>query len=104
MKRPFYIYLAALCILLAILLLPCFQTFAQQGTAEPGTADVRGTVLTEKGELLQGATVVAHNTANNQSLSSVTDENGVFLFRKLIVGNKYDFSFTFSGYEAGEFK
>ncbi len=95
---------AALCSWLGLLLLLGLQASAQQEAAQTRTADVMGTVLTEKGELLQGATVVAHNTANNQSSSAVTDENGVFLFRKLLVGNKYDFSFTFSGYEAGEFK
>ena len=66
-----------------------------QGISGSVSADVTGTVLTEKGELLQGATVVARNTATNTTAYSITDDNGVFLFRKLIVGNKYDFSFSF---------
>jgi TonB-linked SusC/RagA family outer membrane protein len=87
-----------------MLLLLVQPSFAQQEPPGSLTADVTGTVLTEKGELLQGATVVAKNTANNQSVYSVTDDNGVFLFRKLVVGNKYDFSFSFLGYEPGEFR
>jgi TonB-linked SusC/RagA family outer membrane protein len=83
------------------LLLLSLHSGAQDGSK---TADVTGTVLTEKGELLQGATVVARNEATNTTAYSVTDNNGIFLFRKLLVGSKYDFEFTFLGYEAGEFK
>lgn len=93
---PFYVLILFLC-------LSGRQSFAQD-LAAPHTADVTGTVLTEKGELLQGATVEAKNTSTNQTYSSVTDDNGVFLFRKLVVGNKYDFSFTFLGYEQGLYK
>ena len=87
-----------------VILLSLGQRSFAQGTSGSVTADVTGTVLTEKGELLQGATVVAYNTATNTRAYSVTDDNGVFLFRKLTVGSKYDFSFSFLGYEPGEFK
>ncbi|MGC4035578.1 MAG: SusC/RagA family TonB-linked outer membrane protein [Chitinophagaceae bacterium] len=63
------------------------------------TADVTGTVVNEKGEILQGATVQATNVSSKHVIAAVTDENGVFLFRKLAVGNKYNFSVSFLGYE-----
>src|SRR5665213_1149539 len=47
------------------------SSFAQESSSSV-TADVTGTVLTEKGELLQGATVVARNTATNITSYSVT--------------------------------
>ena len=75
-----------------------------QDLTGPRTADVTGMVLTEKGELLQGATVQMKNTKTNQTYHSVTDENGVFLFHNLVVGDKYDFSCTFLGYEEGTYK
>ncbi len=67
-------------------------------------ADLTGKVLTEKGEVLQGATVSAQNSVTKTIAYSVTDDNGNFLFRKLLVGNKYNFTFTFLGYEAGTIK
>lgn len=82
------------------LMLTGHLVFAQESSpGSAATVDVTGTVLTEKGEILQGATVVAENTANHQELYTVTDANGVFLFHKLIVGNKYNFTFSFLGYE-----
>jgi TonB-linked SusC/RagA family outer membrane protein len=89
---------------LCLLLLLGQLSFAQQQGPNAQTTDITGTVLTEKGELLQGATVVAENTMSHQTLYSVTDDNGVFLFHKLVVGNKYDFSFSFLGYDPGELK
>ncbi|MEO7046096.1 MAG: carboxypeptidase-like regulatory domain-containing protein, partial [Ferruginibacter sp.] len=53
------------------------QSFAQ------GIADVRGKVLSEKGAILQGATVEARNTVTNTKTYSVTDDNSIFLFAKL---------------------
>lgn len=76
------------------------RSFSQTGT----TADITGTVLNEKGEALQGGTVAARNKATNTTLYSVTDDNGVFNFRKAAMGSKYDFSFDFLGYEAGEIR
>src|SRR5665213_3628883 len=87
-----------------VILLFLGQNSFAQGSSSSVTADVTGTVLTEKGELLQGATVVARNTATNITSYSVTDDNGVFLFRRLAVGSKYDFSFSFLGYEPGNSK
>ncbi|MFI5125064.1 MAG: hypothetical protein ACHQDF_07055, partial [Chitinophagales bacterium] len=44
-----------------VILLFLGQNSFAQGSSSSVTADVTGTVLTEKGELLQGATVVARN-------------------------------------------
>ncbi|HVY73358.1 MAG TPA: TonB-dependent receptor plug domain-containing protein, partial [Puia sp.] len=95
MKRSIY--------LLPFLFLVLTSRFVFAQESSPGSAttvDVTGTVLTEKGEILQGATVVAENTANHQEQYTVTDANGVFLFHKLIVGNRYNFTFSFLGYES----
>ncbi len=86
---------------LSMLLLLGQHSFAQNSSV---TADVTGTVLSEKGELLQGATVVARNLSNKTTAYSTSDNDGIFLFRKLIVGDKYDFSFSFLGYETEELR
>ncbi|MCW3117547.1 MAG: SusC/RagA family TonB-linked outer membrane protein, partial [Chitinophagaceae bacterium] len=86
---------AVACSLLFLLSLFSQPSFAQDARR----SDVTGTVVTEKGEILQGATVQATNTSTNQTVSTVTDDNGAFLFRKLVVGNKYNFNFSFLGYE-----
>ncbi|MEO7309414.1 MAG: SusC/RagA family TonB-linked outer membrane protein, partial [Chitinophagaceae bacterium] len=83
-----------------MLLLTTQYSFAQT----PGTADVTGTVQNEKGEILQGGTVTARNTVTNTVTNSITDDNGVFLFRRSVTGNKYDYSFSFLGYETAEIK
>ena len=83
------------CILLLTIFLTAHQSFAQA----PLTTDVTGIVINEKGEVLQGATVLATNTATRATSSSLTDDNGVFRLRKLVVGNKYDYTFSFLGYE-----
>lgn len=91
---------AAICVLIFTLIFTGNQSFAQGIQS----ADVTGKVLTEKGEVLPGATVMAHNSTTNTNAYSITDENGIFLFRKLIVGNKYNFNFSFLGYETGDLK
>ncbi len=70
------------------------------------TAEVAGTVLTEKGEVLQGVSILAKpaDGRSNDALAAITNEKGVFVFKDLVVGNRSDFSFTFVGYEAGAYK
>lgn len=85
---------------MCILFLLAQQSFAQNITS----TDVTGTVLNDKGEILQGASISAKNTVTNIVTNSVTDDNGVFLFRKLTIGNKYDYHFSFLGYESAELK
>ncbi|MBC7424188.1 MAG: carboxypeptidase regulatory-like domain-containing protein, partial [Ferruginibacter sp.] len=84
----------------AYILLLTLSLTTQQGFAQaPVTTDVTGIVINDKGEVLQGATVLATNTATRATSTSVTDDNGAFRLRKLVVGNKYDYTFSFLGYE-----
>ena len=83
---------------LSMLMVICQLSFSQSQL----TSDVTGTVLTEKGEILQGATVSAENTKTKVVSYSTSDNSGIFLFRKLTVGDTYDFKFSFLGYEPGE--
>ncbi len=65
-----------------------------------GVSEVSGTVKTEKGEAVQGVIVSARLSGNTkQRFATVTNEKGVFFLKQLIAGNKYDFSFSFLGYE-----
>ncbi len=87
------------------LLAACFLllalAFSENAVAQK-TADVTGTVLTEKGDALQGVIIIAKKqSVKKESLSIVTDQKGLFLFKQLEVGAKYDFSFSFVGYENG---
>jgi len=70
-------------------------TFAQE------TVVVSGTVLTEKGEVLQAVTVIATHSSGNprQTVSAITNEKGIFTFPQLKIGEAYDFSFSSVGYE-----
>lgn len=76
------------------LLLGGLRLAAQQ----PTLSDLRGTVLTEKGIVLPGVTVDADNTTTHEHFFAVSDEKGIFLFRKLPAGNKYDLNFSSIGY------
>lgn len=84
-----------------LLLILVFTGFQLQ--AQSTVADVTGSVLTEKGEVLQGVTIIARKQGAtvNESLSATTNEKGVFLFKQLQVGSKYNFSFSYVGYEDG---
>ena len=79
-----------------LLLLSCsVATFAQE------TVPVSGTVLTEKGEVLQAVTVSAtrRSDSSRQAISAFTNEKGIFTFPQLKIGEVYDFSFSSIGYE-----
>jgi TonB-linked SusC/RagA family outer membrane protein len=74
------------------------QTLSAQ---QPDLSDVTGTVITEKGEGIPGVTVRAENIRTHESLPAVTNEKGIFVMRKLTVGERYDFSFSSVGYHPG---
>jgi len=67
-------------------------------------AEVRGTVLTERGEALAGVTVQAGNGDSREKYSAVTDDRGTFIVRRLVIGVKYDFSFSSVGFQPGMYK
>lgn len=79
-----------------LMLLLCQHLAAQQPA---GTEQVTGTVLSEKGEFLIGVTVSASTAGQTAPVTVATDKNGVFVFKQLQAGKKYDFSFTSLGYE-----
>ncbi|MBO9632430.1 MAG: SusC/RagA family TonB-linked outer membrane protein [Chitinophagaceae bacterium] len=84
-------------LLLSVLFLLLFNVtaFAQE------TVAVSGTVLTEKGDVLQAVTVIATHRAENsrQTLTAITNEKGIFTFPQLKLGEIYDLTFSSIGYE-----
>ncbi|WP_206513709.1 TonB-dependent receptor domain-containing protein [Pseudoflavitalea rhizosphaerae] len=83
-----------------LLLLMTLQGFGQQ------SVEVSGTVMSDKGDLLAGVTVEARRVPGNEKekYTALTNDKGIFVFKSLIPGNKYDLSFSFVGYEANAFK
>lgn len=84
-------------LLLSALFLLLFNVtaFAQE------TVAVSGTVLTEKGDVLQAVTVIATHRAENsrQTFTAITNEKGIFTFPQLKLGEIYDLTFSSIGYE-----
>ncbi|WP_106528786.1 SusC/RagA family TonB-linked outer membrane protein [Chitinophaga niastensis] len=76
----------------------------QAAFSQENLSELTGTVLSDKGETLPGVSVQAISQNTHQHYSAVTDAAGVFSFKKLITGNKYDFTFTFMGYLPGTYK
>jgi TonB-linked SusC/RagA family outer membrane protein len=76
----------------------------QVAFSQEKSAELTGTVMSEKGETLPGVSVTATDQSTHQHFSTVTDGTGIFLFKKLIPGNKYDLTFTFMGYLPGTYK
>lgn len=58
-----------------------------------------GIVTSEKGEALIGVGVQVASTTTKETNAVVTDEKGVFVVPALKPGNKYQFTFSFIGYE-----
>lgn len=56
-------------------------------------------VQTDKGVALQGVSVSATSRAAKKTLTTTTDEKGLFLFNGLQTGAVYDFFFSYVGYE-----
>lgn len=63
------------------------------------TGRVTGTVATEKGEPLPGASIKASDTHSKDAYTIVSNEQGVFEFRMLTAGKTYNFTITHIGYE-----
>lgn len=70
--------------------------------AQQPASTVTGTVMTEKGELLQGVTVKAERKGVPEAVpvQGLTDEKGIFVFKQLSVGAGYDLYFSFVGYQS----
>src|SRR5882724_9644807 len=78
-----------------LLLLGFMPASAQQN------AVLTGAVLNEKSEVLAGVTIAVAGVSNKESYTGTSDDKGVFYFRKLVAGNRYDLSVSYIGYETG---
>src|ERR687888_527580 len=63
------------------------------------TAQMKGTVVSEAGELLAGVTVIYNATGNADKKTVLTNDKGIFIISKLSEGVKYDLIFSYVGYE-----
>lgn len=63
------------------------------------TSVVQGTVKNDKGEPLQGVTVIVQDKAKVFTTSAVTNSSGTFTFKTLKAGDTYSFTFSYVGYE-----
>lgn len=81
---------------IAFLLLLNMNAFTLQAQQ---TASVKGTVVDEKGATLPGVSVLMMDPATKKTENSVTDAKGIFVFNNLKGGNRYDFTFSYIGYE-----
>lgn len=88
---------------ICLFILFCFRIDAQQSGS---TVEVTGTVMNDKGDLLEGVTVQAKSISSPSTLilSGVTDEKGMFVIKQILPGGKYDFEFTIVGHEIGYYK
>src|ERR1700754_2600498 len=66
--------------------------------AQSGRSGIRGIVVSETGEALNGVSVIVHASSGRQHGSTTTDEKGVFRFNDLQSNARYDFSFSYVGY------
>lgn len=62
-------------------------------------AQMKGTVLSEKGEPLQSVNVFINETGYKSVQSTLTNQKGIFSFSNLKAGSKYDISISSTGYE-----
>ena len=62
-------------------------------------ANLKGTVLSEKGEMLAGVTVEIKKINGKEKQQTTTSEKGIFLFTDLAATSRYDISCTSVGYE-----
>lgn len=62
---------------------------------------VTGTVISDSGEVLTGVTIEATRADTRQTLSTVSNEKGVFTLNNLKVGGTYNFSASYIGYQTG---
>ncbi|WP_207514350.1 SusC/RagA family TonB-linked outer membrane protein [Longitalea luteola] len=90
-----------------IFLLPVVVLLFLQATAfAQEMAEVSGTVLTEKGEVLPAVSVMAMSRTGNprQKVSAFTNDKGVFTFPQLTIGEVYDLTFSSVGYATSNYK
>lgn len=85
-------------VLLAVMALAWAAGVSAQSTT---TGQIRGTVVTDEGGVVDGAAVVATNVETGQQRSTVTNSNGAYLLMLLPPG-EYNVRVEFIGYETAE--
>ncbi len=63
------------------------------------TAQVKGSVISESGELLNGVNITVTQTGSKEKQTTTTNSKGIFIITNLKGGDKYNFSFDFVGYQ-----
>jgi TonB-linked SusC/RagA family outer membrane protein len=75
-----------------------------RANAQQQTVQVTGTVISEKGEAVTAATVLATDRKDGKKMTTVTNDEGMFTFNGLLAGNKYHFLVTSQGFQTYEIK
>ncbi|TDW95894.1 TonB-linked SusC/RagA family outer membrane protein [Dinghuibacter silviterrae] len=83
---------------MVILAALCLSLKAQQ------SAQVKGSVMSERNEFLHGVTVKVDDPSGKPVATVLTDEKGVFTVKVLQAGTRYDFSFSYVGFEPKKVK
>ena len=63
------------------------------------TAQVKGSVLSESGEILSGVSITITQSDSKEKQTTTTNEKGIFTINNLKAGGKYNFTFTYVGYQ-----
>lgn len=81
---------------MTVLLLFTIKLFAQQAT------QVKGTVFTDNGAGLPGATVKMTVQGATEAKQTLTNNNGLFVFENVAPNRRYNFTITATGYQPYE--
>jgi TonB-linked SusC/RagA family outer membrane protein len=85
----------------AIRLTLCIVLTLPQFVHAQSLADLKGTVIDERGNPLQGVTVLLQSKgAGNQSVN--TNQKGTYILKQLAIGAKYSIKFSYVGYTGVE--
>src|SRR5688500_4908018 len=84
---------------LGVIALLAWGTAALAQPAQTGT--IAGSVVDQQGQIIPGVTVTATSTDRGFARTSVTDDNGRFVFPAVPVG-RYSVAATLQGFETAE--
>ncbi len=62
-------------------------------------AQLKGSVVSENGEILSGVTITTIQVGSKEKLISTTNEKGLFIFNNLKAGNNYSLIFSHLGFQ-----
>jgi TonB-linked SusC/RagA family outer membrane protein len=83
---------------LFLLLSLTWPFFGTKTMAQSPNGRVTGTVATEKGEPLPGASIKANDIHSKENYTIASNEHGVFEFKMLTAGKTYNFTISHIGY------